>query len=1023
MTVHSKTDVFNFMALRAPRPISARRLQYSYIHDEKIDDYANPRREPREVFSSHSASAVGKVIYKHVFSSTAGHPLEVNQDIINELVGSLQSRQLDFRGTTEDLLVHDLENIEHLRYGNMFRILPSRLESIESDFGIAELRSAKKLIETHCERFNRRTLLAGLSSIFAQAELVNVVFYPKGMHDPIYLDLRSKLFDALYTLYVLRRVVAVNLDDVICGLQVLHTLEYLAVDSFLNAIYSGQISPEADPIAAVHLELFRKVFPELTDATVRRGSARSYLIRSKADLVELFQAAPIVHPIVAELSRYGKTRFNSIRPYLGDLKVVKQWLVGYKVGEISHIHNVMKGEEKERNVRHLEKTEETLSFSSETSQSTETESSSTERYDLKREAERVIKTDVNVMATANMTYKYGEIFTATAGANFAYASANQDSQKSASNYAREVLNKAVTNVQTRSTQQRSVSKLSETEEKNNHKFSNIQQNATHISGIYRWLDKKYKAQLYNFGQRWMFEFVVPEPSAFYVTSKLKAAEFDTPSLQKPPVPVYATVTLAVPGAPNTPLTPQGITPAVFNALRLEYDLAEFSFPLETYWVPFTDKQRGNNDLSANIGNAGDMVWTSTQFRSAIPKGYDVDSISIVGTVQFVGSAENPAEHWESNQVLFMLNGRNVLDIRDGRLDDANRLPHERNEYWRADGVVPLNPPQPIPDGEVILDLNFQDLKRFSLMVYLSLKRNPAHLIDWQTQVYNKLRTIEAVRVEKANQELQFSYNEQLADYRSELDELRAKVLNDVIQGRSEAFNSQLIAQELKKHCITMIAKEFDFTALMDDVLSGVDAAPLKSVNISYDKYVVEEVTATEDGTAVTRAFAGFKGLSETVDYPKIDIGLAHNKARYIQFLEHAFEWQHLAYVFQPYFWAHESKWIKLMNRLDYTDNNMTAFLKAGSARVVIAVTPGFYSAVMHFLATREPWEGGSLPVIGDPLFVPIYEEIRNKQDDLAKATPEGEPWEFELPTSLVYLQDSSSPIPTDLLAEPPPVNP
>jgi hypothetical protein len=32
----------------------------------------------------------------------------------------------------------------------------------------------------------------------------------------------------------------------------------------------------------------------------------------------------------------------------------------------------------------------------------------------------------------------------------------------------------------------------------------------------------------------------------------------------------------------------------------------------------------------------------------------------------------------------------------------------------------------------------------------------------------------------------------------------------------------------------------------------------------------------------------------------------------------------------------------------------------------------------------------------------------NSYDDLAKATPEGEPWDVVLPTTLVYLQDDAT---------------
>ena len=50
-------------------------------------------------------------------------------------------------------------------------------------------------------------------------------------------------------------------------------------------------------------------------------------------------------------------------------------------------------------------------------------------------------------------------------------------------------------------------------------------------------------------------------------------------------------------------------------------------------------------------------------------------------------------------------------------------------------------------------------------------------------------------------------------------------------------------------------------------------------------------------------------------------------------------------------------------------------------------------------------------MIGDPLFVAVYQELRNQQDNFAAATPEGDPWEFVLPTSLTYI-DGGDPLPT-----------
>jgi len=42
---------------------------------------------------------------------------------------------------------------------------------------------------------------------------------------------------------------------------------------------------------------------------------------------------------------------------------------------------------------------------------------------------------------------------------------------------------------------------------------------TNISGIYRWVDKLYEAQVYNYGQRPMFQFIIPEPAALYIYSR------------------------------------------------------------------------------------------------------------------------------------------------------------------------------------------------------------------------------------------------------------------------------------------------------------------------------------------------------------------------------------------------------------------------------------------------------------------------------------------------------------------------
>jgi hypothetical protein len=1027
-----KTDVFQFMSIRSPQTVKSEKLRNFYINDEYvglIENTETPTRKLREVFSYDSNSRVGQIIYRSVFCHSGDNTIgEKNQDLTLTILTTLYSRStVCEENLSSDPMINNLERFPYIDIDNQYYLIPSVLEElvIEDEelkikFDIKILLFVIKLIEKNIEKYEPKALFDDLHNIFNVDILTKVVYEYSGYKNNFQL-LRNKLFDTLYTLYVLRRLTSINLEDIIQGLQAIHTLEFLAVDDFLYALENESIKPEDKGVQAT-AKLLTTLFPELPDILQVDKPTDYCFLKTAKDLQTFFEATPAIHPIVAQLHWY-RMPFNKIKPIgIGDLKVVKQWLLGYKAGEISHIHNIMAGEVKHRTHRHLEKTEEVFSFATESSSQTQTESQTTDRFETKKEAERVVKTDINVGANANFSYNGGGI-TTSVGANFAYANSNQDTQRTAANYARDVMDRAVTNIQNRSSQSRSTTKIFETEETNKHSFTNTEKGATNISGIYRWLDKKYKAQLYNYGKRLMFEFVVPEPAAFYVMSKLKAAEFDVNVPQKPPTPEYDSLVLRLPD--SNPLTPESITEDVFNQLRQKYDLDEFTFPrTEEFQFSFSDLEKKNN-LALNIGNAGNRVWTVSEYKSKIPEGYNVSSVRIIGTVNFRGyegrdGNEKPDDFFEDNQWRFTLNGYNVWEDRTG--NQNTRGGHSLDRF-----VEPLEPIN-TKDGEAILNIGFQDLDQYSMMVFLGLKIDDSHLLTWKTKVYNKIRSIEQAKIDKINQEKDIEFMSRMSDYRNAFNELNAQTVNDIIQGKSEAFNQATIREELKKHCITMIAKEFD-SEYLDDILSDEDALTESNISIEYRKFVTEEVPVLPNEIDTkpnpsTRAVASFKKIEEDVQYPKINIDIAQKKARYIQFLEQAFEWHNIAYIFYPYFWAKESKWIELMNRLDYTDNNMTAFLKAGSVRILVAATPAYNEAVMHFLATREPWEGGPLPVIGDPLFIPIHEEIRKQQDDLQNATPEGIPWEFELPTSLIYLQDSSSPIPTDLAAPiPPPDSP
>lgn len=205
---------------------------------------------------------------------------------------------------------------------------------------------------------------------------------------------------------------------------------------------------------------------------------------------------------------------GSVKPLgIGDLILVEEELIKYSLFEIAHVENILKSEFKERVHRRLEQQEESYLFESESTQETEQDLQKAERFELQKEAETVISTELNTGAEVSVSAGYGPV-SVSAGANFSLSSSFQNTISKASSFAREITERSVSKIIERTLEQSSYKTLTEVEETNTHGFDNKEGDG-HVIGIYRYLNKVYQAQMYNYGKRLMFEFMVPEPSAFY----------------------------------------------------------------------------------------------------------------------------------------------------------------------------------------------------------------------------------------------------------------------------------------------------------------------------------------------------------------------------------------------------------------------------------------------------------------------------------------------------------------------------
>jgi len=231
----------------------------------------------------------------------------------------------------------------------------------------------------------------------------------------------------------------------------------------------------------------------------------------------------------------------------------------------------------------------------------------------------------------------------------------------------------------------------------------------------------------------------------------------------------------------------------------------------------------------------------------------------------------------------------------------------------------------------------------SASIEIFCERTERHYQEWQ------LKTHAAITQ---------AYLAKVQDYEQKLAQARATA-DTVIAGRSPDFNQRLVANELRLQCLSLLTgQHFD-------------------------------------------AFGALELSAEGYAQPNFD--RTTEQMPYVRFFEQAFEWEHIVYFFYPYFWGWKSGW-KNRLLLDDVDPSFGEFLRAGAARVVFPVRPGFEAAVIHYLETAEIWNGGTPPDISGSLYVPIVAEIQQSTGAPGNEVPVGDPWLVRLPTTLVRLR-------------------
>jgi hypothetical protein len=451
-----------------------------------------------------------------------------------------------------------------------------------------------------------------------------------------------------------------------------------------------------------------------------------------------------------------------IKPYIGDLFLIKEELARFEAGDIADIENILAGEKKVRRHRTLLHSETSIETEKQTVASQERDHEVNEKFSLQSEVKKTVDEKVNVDAGVTATMKYGPSVTLTPHANVTANFAKSESQSVARSYAKDLVDRAISKVEEKVRVLQITKVISELEERNKHAIDNTQTGADHRAGIYYWVNKVSHAQVYNYGKHMMFDVIVPEPAAIF--KKLYAMKLESDKKAKAP--------------PKPEVTPQNIQRNTYGSLLYQYGISttdELQPPDPTMCVQVA--------FSQNVPEPDDpnktAAFSSNEFKAPdIPKGYKATALDY----DIRCSTGHPKSTGPKDQVAVSVNVGDECLLSEG-LNEFVLAPLA-NQDWSAKGHRAMKG----EEGSVTVAVAGFSTLALSLSGSISIT---CSLTDeafekWQTQIYNLV----------------------MADYNRKLDAYNASDNKDdqlfQIKGRNPFLNREIERNEFKRNIIAIL---------------------------------------------------------------------------------------------------------------------------------------------------------------------------------------------------------------------------
>lgn len=526
---------------------------------------------------------------------------------------------------------------------------------------------------------------------------------------------------------------------------------------------------------------------------------------------------------------------------VSDLYVVRSEWRAYVAGEIADIRNVMAHEHLSHKTVQIDEHEVIAETEQERISSDERTTEESAKSDIAQEAQRDMALAIHADGQVNVSAQYGTAkIDAHVGVSADYSL--HDSSRRATQLSKEVIARSVSKVETRIRSARRDRTLTRYEETYDSGFDNATDK--HSRGVYRWVDRIDRYQIFRYPDRLQLEFQLPDPGHF-LRDELSAANVAT--TVKPP--------------PAFEVRASAINRSNYDQLAQDFLAAGVPAPPSeqvavSVTVTVKPEQATVNGPQWNPPSA-----TSTE-QLAVPPGYRAETVSMSGHAtpilgQWHRENERTAtfgdlEGFHTIGVTVAVGDKRWTNVHIGTQTDGGNSVQGTGtaaatvQYIDADleFSVASEPMPPLAD-KVPVTITATGAADATAAVEVGCVPTDEAMRNWQQQVFDALLS---------------SYTTWERSYQAE--RTRMNLGSASVIERSPARNAELIHEELKRQVIAWLLDESPFGGRPAVLAGGADA----------------------------------------------DLAEARRVADEIQFLEQAFEWTNLSYVPYPYYWTARTSW-------------------------------------------------------------------------------------------------------------------